>query len=51
MTSNIEFKVSVDKLEAPNDWAKWKWHIKMVFCAHRLDTIIDGSKECLVLPI
>lgn len=46
----MEYKVPVDKLESPDDWAKWKLHMNMVFRAHGLETIIDGSKECPVLP-
>ncbi|RLU22728.1 hypothetical protein DMN91_005006 [Ooceraea biroi] len=46
MASNLDYKVPVDKLEEPGDWAKWKWHMNMVFRAYGLKTIIDGSKEC-----
>lgn len=50
MTTNVEYKVPVDKLEGPDDWAKWKWHMNMVFCAHGLETIIDGSKMRPSIP-
>lgn len=46
MATNVEYKVPVDKLEGPEDWAKWKWHMNMVFRAHGLEMIIDGSKTC-----
>lgn len=48
--SNNDFKIQVDKLEGPEDWAKWKWHINMVFRAHKLESIVNGDSKCPVLP-
>lgn len=48
--SNNEFKLQVDKLEGPEDWAKWKWHMNMVFRAYNLESIVSGESKCPVLP-
>lgn len=48
--SNTDLKLQVDKLESPEDWAKWKWHINMVFRAHNLESIVHGVSKCPVLP-
>ena len=50
MASSMEYKELVEKLEGPDDWAKWKWHMKMVFRSHGLETIVEGSRVCPVLP-
>lgn len=42
-------KVFVDKLESSKDWAKWKWHMGMVFRAHGLELLVDGTMECPVV--
>ena len=46
MCSNADLKLLVEKLEDPDDWAKWKWHINMVFRAHALEDIINGTRKC-----
>ena len=46
MSSNADLKLLVEKLEGPDDWAKWKWHINMVFQAHALVDIINGTRKC-----
>jgi hypothetical protein len=42
--------VQIEKLEGPEDWSKWKWQILMLLRAHCLEDIIDGSRNCPVLP-
>ncbi|XP_049813807.1 uncharacterized protein LOC126260519 [Schistocerca nitens] len=41
MIASGDYKVSIDKLEGPEDWAKWKWHISMVLCSYGLEDIIN----------
>ncbi|XP_046988388.1 uncharacterized protein LOC124594081 [Schistocerca americana] len=50
MTASGDYKVSIDKLEGPDDWAKWKWHISMVLRSYGLEDIIDGTRERVELP-
>ncbi|XP_047115896.1 uncharacterized protein LOC124795858 [Schistocerca piceifrons] len=50
MTASSDYKVSIDKLEGPDDWAKWKWHISMVLRAYGLEDIINGTRERVELP-
>ncbi|KAK9701935.1 Zinc knuckle [Popillia japonica] len=51
MGASSECKVSVDKLEGPNDWAKWKWHMSMVLRSYGLEDIVSGVRKCVVLPV
>ncbi|KAK9746377.1 hypothetical protein QE152_g6143 [Popillia japonica] len=51
MAVSSECKVSVDKLEGPNDWAKWKWHMSMVLRSYGLEDIVSGVRKCVVLPV
>ena len=44
-----EFKVSVDKLEGPSEWAKWKWQMGMLFRAYDLKNVISGENVCPIL--
>ena len=41
-----EYKIQVDKLEGPEDWAKWKWHVSMLLRAYVLEDIVDGKRKC-----
>ncbi|XP_046981358.1 uncharacterized protein LOC124550678 [Schistocerca americana] len=50
MTASGDYKVSIDKREGPDDWAKWKWHISMVLRAYGLGDIINGTRERVELP-
>jgi len=50
MSTTSDFKVQTEKLEGPDDWSKWKWHILMPLSAHCLERIADGSRKCSVLP-
>ncbi|XP_047097580.1 uncharacterized protein LOC124711510 [Schistocerca piceifrons] len=50
MTASGDYKVSVDKLEGPEDWAKWKWHISTVLRSYGLEDIINGTHERVELP-
>ncbi|XP_047000554.1 uncharacterized protein LOC124616295 [Schistocerca americana] len=50
MIASGDYKISIDKLEGPEDWAKWKWHISMVLCSYRLEDIINGTRERVELP-
>ncbi|XP_046994043.1 uncharacterized protein LOC124606124 [Schistocerca americana] len=50
MTASGDYKVSIDKLEGPDDWAKWKWHISMVLRSYGLEDIINGTRERVELP-
>jgi hypothetical protein len=45
MSIGSEYKVQVDKLEGPEDWSKWKWHILMILRAYELEDIVNGSKK------
>ncbi|KAK9708853.1 hypothetical protein QE152_g26952 [Popillia japonica] len=51
MAASSECKVSVDKLEGPGDWAKWKWHMSMVLRSYRLEDIGSSVRKCVVLPV
>lgn len=44
--ASFDYKVSVDKLEGPSDWAKWKWQMGMLFRAHGLQNIVNGESTC-----
>lgn len=46
MASSFDYKVSVDRLEGPGDWAKWKWQINMLFRAYDLQKIVNGNSQC-----
>jgi hypothetical protein len=50
MSTTSDFKVQIEKLVGPDDWPKWKWHILMLLHANYLEDIIDGSRNCPVLP-
>uniref|UniRef100_A0A6P7F9V9 Uncharacterized protein LOC114327229 n=1 Tax=Diabrotica virgifera virgifera TaxID=50390 RepID=A0A6P7F9V9_DIAVI len=45
-TSNNDYKIQVDKLEGPEDWAKWKWHVSMLLRAYALEDIVNGTCKC-----
>ena len=45
-----EFKVQVEKLEGPEDWAKWKWQMGMLFEQYGLEDIIDGTRTKPAVP-
>lgn len=38
-----ETRTHVEKLEGPEDWPKWKWHIKMVLRSLELEGIVSGA--------
>lgn len=48
--ANNDYKVNVDRLEGPEDWAKWKWHISMVLRSHGLEDVINGIRQPVELP-
>ncbi|XP_049829004.1 uncharacterized protein LOC126267744 [Schistocerca gregaria] len=48
MIASGDHKVSIDKLEGPED--KWKWHISMVQRSYGLEDIINGTRERVELP-
>ncbi|XP_046993962.1 uncharacterized protein LOC124606044 [Schistocerca americana] len=50
MTASGDYKVSIDKLEGPDDCAKWKWHISRVLRSYGLEDMINGTRERVELP-
>ncbi len=46
MATGSDYKIQVDKLEGPEDWAKWKWHISIVLRAYELEDIVNSSRAC-----
>jgi len=50
-TGTSEYKMQVDKLEGPEDWAKWKWHVSMLLRAYTLEDIVDGTRRCPELAV
>ncbi|XP_049861642.1 uncharacterized protein LOC126355390 [Schistocerca gregaria] len=46
MNASGDYKISIDKLEGPEDCAKWKWHITMVL--QLLQDAISAQKEAYV---
>lgn len=44
--ASFDYKVSVDKLEDPSDWTKWKWQMSMLFRVHGLQNILNGDSMC-----
>ena len=47
--SSTEVKLTIEKLRGPDDWPQWKWQMNLILCAHGLETIVDGSRECPIL--
>lgn len=45
MASSSEIKVKFDKLQGPDDWAKWKWQTNLILRAHGLEGVVDGSRD------
>ncbi|XP_072380862.1 uncharacterized protein [Diabrotica undecimpunctata] len=45
-TSNNDYKIQIDKLEGPEDWAKWKWHVSMLLRSYALEDIVNGMCKC-----
>ena len=45
MSSN-DFKINVEELEGPDDWAEWKWQIEMLFRTHDLEPVVaEDARE------
>ena len=44
MTETGGLKVTLDKLQNPEDWSKWKWQVNLLLRAHGLEGIVDGTR-------
>ena len=47
--SSTEVKLNIETLRGADDWIQWKWQMNLILRAHGLETIVNGSRVCLVL--